>query len=62
MLNAAESEPLHSQDLISNSPDCLTHNSYNVGPDKLSLDQLTIPYLVSFIILITFQCDIVTIL
>ena len=43
MLNAAESEPLHSQDLISNSPDCLTHNFYNVGPDKLSLDQLTIP-------------------
>ena len=43
MLNAAESEPLHSQDLISNSPDYLTHNSYHGGPDKLSLDQLTIP-------------------
>ena len=31
---------LHSQDLFSNSPYCLSYNSYDTGTDNLVLDQL----------------------
>ena len=36
-------EPFHFQDLISNSPCCLSHNSYEVSRENLVLDQLIIP-------------------
>ena len=32
--------PFHSQDLFSNSPYCLSYNSYDTGTDNLVLDQL----------------------
>ena len=35
--------PFHSQDLISNSPPCLTYNSHDASLENLVLDQLVIP-------------------
>ena len=36
--------PFHSQDLSSNSPYCLSYNSYDTGTDNLVLDQLASGY------------------
>ena len=36
------SSPFHYQDLISYSPYCLPHNSYDVSSENLVLDQLMI--------------------
>ena len=55
------SQPFHSQDLISNSPYYLPYNSY-VSSENLVLDQLIIPWLTFFSILITCLLDIVLIL
>ena len=33
-------EPFHSQDLLSNYPDCLPYNSYHVSLENMVLDQL----------------------
>ena len=41
------------QDLISNSPYCLLYSSYDVSNENLLLDQLIIPELMFFFILIT---------
>ena len=41
------------QDLISNSPYCLLYSSYDVSTENLLLDQLIIPELMFFFILIT---------
>ena len=38
---------LHSQDLFSNSPYCLSYNSYDTGTDNLLLDQLASGYTTS---------------
>ena len=37
-----EKIPFQSQDLISNSPDCPSYNSYDISLENLVLDQLTI--------------------
>ena len=37
------SKPFHSHNLIGNSPNCLPFKSYDVGSEKLLLDQLKIP-------------------
>ena len=47
----------HSQDLISNSPYCVALNSYYFSLDSLVLDQLMIPELMFFSILITCLLD-----
>ena len=47
---------------ICNSPYCQPYNSYNVSSDNLVLDQLIIPKLIDFFILITCLLDIVWIL
>ena len=47
---------------ICNSPYCQPHNSYNVSSKNLVLDQLIIPKLVVFFILIACLVDIVLIL
>ena len=52
-------QPFHSQDLISNSPYYLPYNSYDVSSENLVLDQLIIPWLIFFSILITCLLDIV---
>ena len=57
-----KSWPFHSQDLISNSPYYLPYNSYDVSSENLVLDQLIIPWLIFFSILITCLLDIVLIL
>ena len=49
-------------DLISNSPYCLPYGSYDVTSESLVLDQLIIPTLIFFYILITCLLDIVLIL
>ena len=54
--------PFHHQDLISNSPYCLPYNSYDVNSENLALDQLKIPALTFFFILITCLLDIILIL
>ena len=54
--------PFHFQDLISNSPYYLPYNSYDVSLENLVLDQLIIPWLIFFSILITYLLDIVLIL
>ena len=51
----------HFQDLISNSPYCLSYNSYDVSSENLVLNHLIIPYLIFFFILITCLFDIVLI-
>ena len=45
-----------------NSPYCQPYRSYNVSSENLALDQLIIPKLVFFLILITYLVDIVLIL
>ena len=54
--------PFHSQDLISNSPPCLTYNSRDASLENLVLDQLAIPLLIFLFILITCLLDNVLIL
>ena len=54
--------PFNSQDFISNSPYCLPYNSYDVNLENLVLDQLIIPCLVFYFILITSMLNIVLIL
>ena len=54
-------KPCNSQDLISNSPNCLLYNSYNISLENLELDQLMIPQFVFFFILIICLLDIVLI-
>ena len=49
-------------DQICNSPYCQPYNSCNVGSENLVLDQLIIPKLIFFFILITYLVDIVLIL
>ena len=49
--------PFHSQDLISNSPYCLLYSSCGVSSENLVLDQLIIPWLIFFCILITCILD-----
>ena len=55
-------KPSNSQDLISNSPYCLPHDSCEVFLENLLLDQLIIPKLIFFFILITCLVNIVLIL
>ena len=55
-------QPFHSQDFIGNSPNCFTYNSYPNSSENLVLDQLIIPLLMYFFILITCLFDIVLIL
>ena len=54
--------PFNSQDLISNSPYCLPYSSSDVSLENLVWDQLIIPLLIFFFILITCLLDIVLIL
>ena len=54
-------EPPRSQDLISNSPYRLPNDSYYVSLENLVSDQLLIPLLIFFFILITCLHDIVQI-
>ena len=49
-------------DQIRNSPYCQSYNSYNVNSENLVLDQLIIPKLIFFFILITYLFDILLIL
>ena len=49
-------------DQICNSPHCQPYNSYNVSSENLVLDQLIIPKLIFFFILIPYLVDIVLIL
>ena len=49
-------------DQIWNSPYCQPYNSYNFSSENLVLDQLIIPKLIFFFILITYLVDIVLIL
>ena len=61
--NAFIQQPtFHSKDLIGNSPYCLPYNSYDVSLENLVLEQLIIPLLIFFFILITSLLDIVLIL
>ena len=53
---------LYLEDQICNSPKCQPYNSYNVSSEKLVLDQLIIPKLIFFFILITYLVDIVLML
>ena len=48
-------EPPRSQDLISNSPYWMPFNSYDVKAENLVFDQLIIPLLMFFFILIAYQ-------
>ena len=54
-------QPLHSQDLIGDSPYCLLFNFYDVCLENLSLDLLIIPQLIFFFILIFCVLDTVVI-
>ena len=54
--------PFSSQDLISSSLYCLPYSSYDVRSENLVLDQLIIPLMIFFFILITYLLDIVLIL
>ena len=49
-------------DHIFNSPYCQPYNSYNVSYENLELDQLTIPKLIFFFILIIYLVDILLLL
>ena len=49
----ANCEPFHSQDLISNSPDCLLKKSCHVSFENLVLDQPMILWLLFSFILVT---------
>ena len=49
-------------DQICNSPYCQPYNYYNVSSENLVLDQLIIPKLIFFFILITYLVDVVLIL
>ena len=49
-------------DQICNPPYCPPYNSYNISSESLLLDQLIIPKLIFFFILITYLVDIVLIL
>ena len=61
--NAFIQQPtFHSKDLICNFPYCLPYNSYDVSLENLVLEQLIIPLLIFFFILITSLLDIVLIL
>ena len=51
-----------SKDKIGNSPYCQPYNSYDVSSENLVMDQLIIPILIFFFILITYLVDIVLIL
>ena len=51
--------PFHSQDLISNSPNCLLYSSCDISLENLVLDQLIIPYSRFFLIHVTCLLDIV---
>ena len=53
---------LYLPDQIFNSLYCQPYNSYNVSSENLLLDQLIIPKLIFFFILITYLVDIVLIL
>ena len=48
-------------DQICNSPNCQPYNSYNVSSENLVLDQLLIPKLIFFFILMTYLVDILLI-
>ena len=48
-------------DKISNSPYCQPYNPYNVSSENLVLDQLLIPKLIFFFILMTYLVDILLI-
>ena len=50
------------QDLLSNSPDYLSYNSYDISLENLVSDQLIIPNLILFFFLITYLVDIILIL
>ena len=52
----------NSQDLISSSLYCLPYSSCDVRSENLVLDQLMIPLMIFFFILITYLLDIVLIL
>ena len=51
--------PFDSHNLISNSLYCLTYNSFDVNLENLVLDQLIIPWLIFYFIIITCLLDIV---
>ena len=53
---------LEPQDLISKSPYCLPNSSCNVSLENLGLNQLIMPLLIFFFILVTYMLDIVLIL
>ena len=55
-------KPSNSQDLICDSPYCLPYSSFDFSLENLVLDQLIIPYLIFFFILIACLLDIVLIL
>ena len=55
-------QPFNSQDLFSNSPYCLPYSSCDASLENLVLEQLIIPSLVFFVMLITCVLDIVLIL
>ena len=55
-------QPFNSQDLISNSFYCLPYSSCDINLENLVLNQLIIPWLIFFFILITCLLDIVLIL
>ena len=54
--------PFHSQDLVSNSPCCLSYSSYDDSSENFVLDQLLTPWLISFFILVNCLLDKVLIL
>lgn len=56
-----ETEPFRFQDVLSNSLYCFPYNSTNFSLQSLVLDQLTLPYLIFFLIFITCLLDIVLI-
>ena len=57
-----QDEPFQLQDLISTSPYYLLYNSYTASLESLVLNQLIIPWLIFFFILITLLLDTVVIL
>ena len=61
-LHPATNISLLTKDLISNFPYCLPYNSYDVSLENLVLEQLIIPLLIFFFILMISLLDIVLIL
>ena len=57
----ASAQHFHSQDLISNSAYCLPYNSYDISSENLVLNQLIIPEVMFFSILVTCLFNIVLI-